>query len=147
MFNDDKDSVNIFTDAAINFSKTVEINKIWSTVAPGILTIVAVDNEKKIMILVTWDFNNNTEYSMFQIRIGDDEKPENYIVKGLNQKLNYFVSQHQIYDLEHNIPLQNANNTTITKQGIGQKYIEQRKIYIDSSRSLGVNSHNLMNFP
>lgn len=64
MFNDDKDSANVFRDAAINFDKSVEISKIWTTVTSHILQIIAVDNEKKVMLVVTWDFDNNIEVSM-----------------------------------------------------------------------------------
>lgn len=84
MFNDDKDSENVFTDAAVSFGKSVEISKVWSTVIPGVLTIVGVDNEKRIMIVVTWNFNLNTEYSMLQVRFEAHQKPENYVVKGIN---------------------------------------------------------------
>ena len=74
-------------------------------------------------------------------------KPDNYIVNGLNAKMNYYVSQHQIIDLETNIPLQAASNNSLAGKGIGRKYAEQRKIYEDSSRSLSIDHPNLLNFP
>lgn len=63
---DDEDSINVFQDAAIKFDNTVEISKIWTTCTPHILQIHAVDNEKNIMIILTWDFIRNIEVFMFQ---------------------------------------------------------------------------------
>ena len=45
------------------------------------------------------------EKAMFQMRCHHDDRPENYITKGLDEKLNYFANQFQIFDLEYNIPL------------------------------------------
>ena len=43
---------------------------------------------------------------MFQINFENAEWPENYVVRGLNKKMNYFVNRTSIYDLEYNIPTQ-----------------------------------------
>ena len=36
----------------------------------------------------------------------------------MNQKFNYFVNDHQIYDLEYNIPLQASTNNSTKGSGI-----------------------------
>jgi hypothetical protein len=45
------------------------------------------------------------EVSMFQLDILPNLRPENYICRGLNQKMNYFVDKYHIWDLEFNIPI------------------------------------------
>ena len=45
---------------------------------------------------------------MYQMGCKPEEWPENYIVRGLNKKNNYFVSRFRIFDLEHNIPMCDA---------------------------------------
>ena len=67
---------------------------------------------------------NDIEVSMFQLAIEPDTKPENYICKGMNQKRNYFVDPYHIFDLEHNMPLQCANNNSMTGKGVGSLYID-----------------------
>lgn len=61
--------------------------------------------------------------------------------------MNYFVNQHHIFDLETNIPLQSANGNNCYGSGIGSRFTEQRKIYSDSSRFLGTDNPNHLNFP
>jgi hypothetical protein len=60
---------------------------------------VAKDINKKIMLIITWDFENNKEVSMYQHKFESHQNPENYIVAGLSQKMNYFLDTAQIYDL------------------------------------------------
>jgi hypothetical protein len=36
----------------------------------------------------------------------DDILPENYVVKGVLKKDNYYIDEHHIFDLEYNIPIQ-----------------------------------------
>jgi len=60
-FFSDKDK---FTNLHIDFDKTVEISKIWSTKLPNVLQIVAKDNVKDIFMILTWDFKKNIEVSM-----------------------------------------------------------------------------------
>jgi hypothetical protein len=99
------------------------------------------------MVAMVWDFMNNIEVSMFQLNIEGNEKPENYICKGMNQKRNYFVDPHQIYDLEYNVPFQSANNNSMAGKGVGTQYIDQRKIFEDGTRSLSIDHPSLLNFP
>ena len=43
---------------------------------------------------------------MFQINYEIEEyHPENYVVKGINKKDNYYVDENFIYDMEFNSPL------------------------------------------
>jgi len=57
-------------------------------------------------MIVSWDFIKNIEIATLQQKCEPESKPENYIVKGINEKMNYYVNQYQIFDLEYNIPLQ-----------------------------------------
>jgi len=66
--------------------------------------IVAKDNQEDILIVTTWDCQDNIEFAMFQSRCERNQNPENYIIRGMNNKLNYFMDEHQIYDLEYQIP-------------------------------------------
>lgn len=97
-------------------------------------------------MVITWDLNENKEHSMLQYESEKGKKPENYIVKGVTEKLNYFVNEYQIYDLEFNIPMQQHSNHSM-KQGITDEYIMQRKMWKDSSKSLDIDRSNLMHFP
>ena len=36
----------------------------------------------------------------------------------MNEKMNYFLNKYQIFDLEHNIPLQTTNFNSLTGEGI-----------------------------
>ena len=84
-----------FKDAKINFDKEIRIEKIWGTAIDYNLQIVAVDDLKKILFIITWDFNKdkNLEASMLQFNIEPDTKPWNYIVKGVDEKMNYFLNK------------------------------------------------------
>ena len=84
---------------------------------------------------------------MLQVQSEDGTRPENYIVRGMNKKMNYFVSKHQIYDLEFNIPFQTSSNSYQMNKSLINHNLEQTKIYQDSSRSLGIDEPNILNFP
>ena len=147
MFNDDIDSENHFVDLNLDFDKNVEISKIWSTQVYHILQIIAKDNEKNIFMIVSWDFIKNIEVATLQQKCEPESKPENYIVKGINEKMNYYVNQYQIFDLEYNIPLQQSTNNNAMNHGLSEKFPEQRKIYEDTSRSLSIDHAKIINFP
>ena len=68
------------------------------------IQIVAKDNSENIMIVTTWDCDDNTEYAMFQTKCEANQNPENYVIRGMNHKLNYYMDEHQLYDLEYQIP-------------------------------------------
>ena len=70
------------------------IEKIQSTCKKHHLQIVAKDTFKKVLIILTWNFDENIEYSMLQFNIEMETRPENYVVRGLYQKVNYFVNEH-----------------------------------------------------
>ena len=75
-----------------------------------------------------------------------NEWPENYVVKGLNNKFNYFVSRNKIYDLEFNIPLCEAVNSSLSVKD-KSRFNKQNKIYVDSSRYLSIDFYNIIHFP
>jgi hypothetical protein len=57
------------------------------------------------MVIVTWNFEHNTEENMFQIPYREDLIPENYVVSGMHQKMNYYKNENHLFDLEFNIPI------------------------------------------
>ena len=105
-FNDDIESANDFKSAHIDFDQTVEITKVFATSDFKVYQIIAKDTEKNVLIILTWDFARDIEVSMLQVPCDGGLRPENYIVRGMNQKMNYFINKHQIFDLEFNIPMQ-----------------------------------------
>ena len=136
-------------EANIEFENDIVIEKILSTCKKYHLQIVARDNKKQVLIIVTWDFspNKNIEYSMLQFNIESDTRPENYVITGMNKKINYFVNKHQIYDLEYNIPMQSSGYNSMMGNGIGRRIPNQRKIFSDSSISLCVDHGSVLNNP
>ena len=77
-----------------------------STELKDVIQIIAKDQITNHIIILTWDFENKMEMAMHQINPKLDQFPENYVVRGLNQKMNYLINDHSIYDLESNIPIQ-----------------------------------------
>lgn len=65
----------------------------------------------------------------------------------MNTKINYFVNQHQIFDLEYNIPMQTSGYNTMMGNGVGNKIPNQRKIFEDTSISLCVDQGEILNNP
>jgi len=65
----------------------------------------------------------------------------------MNTKINYFVNQHQIFDLEYNIPMQTSGYNNLLGNGVGNKIPNQRKIFEDTSISLSVDQGEILNNP
>lgn len=99
------------------------------------------------MIVVTWDFVDNNEYSMFQHKGERNTSAENYVVRGLNERLNYFMGENQIFDLEYNVPIQKLENNPHIGIGVGYKFLNQRKVYWDNSRILSTSHSNSLYLP
>jgi len=76
---------------------------------------------------------------MYQLKCSHDEWPENYVVRGLNKKMNYFINKHRIYDLEFNIPIQAAPNNSLLKKD-KSRFNKQQKIFEDESRFLNIDN-------
>ena len=68
-----------------------------------------LDHVKNIFKIITWDFKNNIEKSMMQLQPNKSNDIGNHIVKGMNHKLNYFLDQYRVFDLEFNIPILQKN--------------------------------------
>lgn len=77
--------------AAVDFDRGVDIEKIYETSKRNWLQIIARETVRNVLIVLTWDFEENMEASMFQLNCLPGTVPENYVARGLNQKLNYFV--------------------------------------------------------
>ena len=54
-----------FKDADIPFGKDVEIFNVRSTSLEDVIQIIAKDNKQNILIILTWDFINSKELSMY----------------------------------------------------------------------------------
>lgn len=106
LFDDEEEEEEPFKDMNFKFEEGTQIHKIWNTSErdENHIQIIAKHDQSNTMIVITWDCSRNIEASMFQYKCEPDTRPENYVVKGMNQKYNYFVNEHQIFDLEFNIP-------------------------------------------
>ena len=54
------------------------------TSTKNLIQIVGKDPHKKLLVIITWNFEHNTEESMFQIPYREDLIPENYVVSGMH---------------------------------------------------------------
>lgn len=141
-------SVGEFQEIEIDFNPDVDICKIMSTGKKYHIQIVAKETTLNNLIVVTWDCENNIEASMFQYHYKDKEmRPENYIVRGMNQKFNYFINEYQVFDLEYNLPLQTCTNNTLRSDGSQGDLFSRRLIYWDGTRTLSIDKPNIINFP
>ena len=75
---------------------------------PNLVQIIGRDNVKNILVILTWDFEKNMEFSIYTCKSYLNEKPELFVVKGLNERKNYLINSNQIFDLESNIPIQST---------------------------------------
>jgi hypothetical protein len=50
-----------FFDANINFDKNILIEKIWGTQKDYNLQIIAIDDVKNILFILTWDFRKEQD--------------------------------------------------------------------------------------
>ena len=117
---------------------------------------MAIDHEEQIFTLLTWDFNLNMEQSILQMNLNPEDEIGYHVVKGMNKKRNYFLNQYYLTDLEYNIPLRQTNmNQNLNVEG--QSYVKQlkmindffnqRKVYEDNSRFLGVEKAHTLFYP
>ena len=60
-------------------------------------------------MIITWDFDKNIEKSMYQVDSKNKPNLQAQVVRGLNQKMNYYVDEDFITDLEYDIPIQKTN--------------------------------------
>ena len=89
----------------------MEISEIRFTEETHVIQFVAKDEARKILVILTWDFDNEIEKSMFQIKYADDQPmPEKFMTKGLNQRMNYFEDDYMMFDLEFNIAMQKTTS-------------------------------------
>jgi len=66
---------------------------------------VAQDNSNGIYTILTWDFDQNIEVCLKQTKPNPKDKVGYHVVKGMNLKMNYLITQDHVFDLEYNIPL------------------------------------------
>ena len=109
--------------------------------------MTAYDHENNIYSVITWDFDQNMEQSIMQVKPDPSDEVGYHIVKGMNPKMNYLLNQHHLTDLEYNIPLRQTNvdqeldphGSSYRKQlTMMRDFFNQRKVSHDGSRFLGV---------
>lgn len=66
--------------------------------------ITTKDWENRIMKIISWNFDQNMEESNIQMPYNPSED-SGHLIKGMNEKRNYYYCQDYIVDLEYNIPL------------------------------------------
>jgi hypothetical protein len=96
---------NLMTDMHAHFDKSVEVIKVIETIKHNWLQLITKDHENGIFTILTWDFDNNMEQACNQFKPNENDEVGLHVVKGMNQKMNYFLNQHYLTDLEYNIPL------------------------------------------
>lgn len=96
-------------DMAAHLSNDTEVVKIIETLNNNWLQVMMWDHLNDIFTVVTWDFNNNMEQCILQMYESPDEDVGYHVIKGMNQKRNYFLNQNYLSDLEYNIPLRQTN--------------------------------------
>lgn len=79
--------------------------------------------------------------------MGPGTSPENYIVRGMNESYNYYVSQNQIFDLENNLPIQAVSGNSLSQYGEFRRENNQRKIFLNETRHLSIDKANVLCFP
>lgn len=74
-------------------------------------------------------------------------KAENYVVRGINQKMNYYIGKYQIIDLYNNVPIQSVSNLLYNRADkiIKSPYQNSIKVYKDGSKSLCVDCPHILN--
>jgi hypothetical protein len=124
----------------------VEIAEILNTQERHRIQIIAKDIARSLLIVVVWDLDQNIECSMFQMKMEKNTKPENYLVKGMNEKYNYFFNQNFIIDLEYNIPIQKVNKVSMRSKTMNKKWRDQRKIFDDGSKYLNIEEQHKLQY-
>lgn len=88
----------------VDISDDVEILRVIRTVKDNAIQIIAIDYAHDHYLFLTWDLIANTEVQVLQ-ESGKGFAREYFVVKGMNRKMNYFVGNNYLSDLEHNMPM------------------------------------------
>jgi len=57
------------------------------------------------LTILTWDLEQNIEQNCFQVAGNEADDVGNHVMKGMNKKMNYYMDQNFLVDLEYNIPI------------------------------------------
>lgn len=76
----------------------------------------------------------------------DEHDCSDYIVGGMKSSSNFFISKNFIFDLKTNLPFQAGAPVDENPLNDHVSYLNQRKIYKDSTRYLCVEQANLLCF-
>lgn len=125
-----------FKNIDVEFKPEVEIFRLMGTANPNHFQIIAKDIVNNLVIIMTWDIDKNMEINMYQIKPEAGCYPENYVVKGLNESYNYYMSNSHIVSMECNIPMQAVQENTLCQTGHFRKENNERKIFIVQTRYL-----------
>lgn len=87
------------------FNPDAEIIKLIETAEKNVVEIVIINHNEEVTSVLTWDFNENIERRMFQMKKHNEDQVGQYIVKGMNYKMNYYIDQYYLTDLLTNLPI------------------------------------------
>ena len=83
----------------------MEIVKTFETLKKNWIQIVCKDHAMDVFSVITWDFEIQMEQRHLQQVIDENSDVGYHVVKGMNQKLNYYIDKHKLIDLEFGIPV------------------------------------------
>lgn len=83
----------------------VEIVKILETENKDQLMIISKDSSRNVFQILTWNFILNIEENMFQLLVDDTKDVGQHVIQGMNKKMNYYLDQDYLIDLEISIPM------------------------------------------
>lgn len=111
------------------------------------IQIIALEVLIKKIVIIGWNLETNSEVSMFQTSCSYEEHEcADYVVGGMKSTSNFLVSDNFIFDLKTNLPFQAKARVEENPLNERLSYINQRKMYKDSSRYLCVEQPNLLCF-
>jgi len=93
------------TSINTTFNPDAEIIKLVETAEKNVVEIVIVNHDEEVTSVLTWDFNENIERRMFQMKKRSEDQVGQHIVKGMNYKMNYYIDQYYLTDLLTNLPI------------------------------------------
>lgn len=73
------------------FNPDAEIIKLIETAEKNVVEIVIINHNEEVTSVLTWDFNENIERRMFQMKKHNEDQVGQHIVKGMNYKMNYYI--------------------------------------------------------
>lgn len=80
-----------FKKLDIQLKPETTIYRVWGTQYNNVIQIIGEDTTKHVVFVINWDVRKNHEVNMFQVKCEHETYPQNYIVRGMNARCNYFI--------------------------------------------------------